>query len=79
MDGDGINDDEDKCITVDGHTDNTGNAEKNQTLSEARVASVQAYLESKGITADRLSTALFWFTLFTYCGGYLFFCSQKKQ
>ena len=44
-------------LTIDGHTDNTGDAAKNQTLSENRAASVQAYLESKGVAADRLSSA----------------------
>ncbi len=44
-------------LTVDGHTDNTGKADKNQILSENRAASVVAYLESKGITADRLASA----------------------
>ncbi|MBP6432099.1 MAG: OmpA family protein [Ferruginibacter sp.] len=44
-------------LQVDGHTDNTGKADKNQTLSENRAASVQAYLISKGITEDRLSNA----------------------
>ncbi|MBP6432803.1 MAG: OmpA family protein, partial [Ferruginibacter sp.] len=44
-------------LTIDGHTDNTGDAAKNQTLSENRAASVQAYLESKGISADRLTSA----------------------
>ena len=34
-----------------------GDAAKNQALSEARAASVQAYIESKGIAADRLASA----------------------
>jgi OmpA-OmpF porin, OOP family len=44
-------------LTIDGHTDITGDAAKNQTLSEERAASVQAYIESKGIAADRLTSA----------------------
>ena len=44
-------------LTIDGHTDITGDAAKNQALSEARAASVQAYIESKGIAADRLASA----------------------
>ncbi len=44
-------------LTVDGHTDDTGDGAKNQTLSDDRAASVAAYLESKGIAADRLASA----------------------
>jgi len=39
---------------VQGHTDNVGNAEHNQNLSERRAASVKEYLVSKGIAAERL-------------------------
>ena len=39
---------------VQGHTDNVGNAEYNQNLSERRAASVKEYLVSKGIAAERL-------------------------
>ncbi|WP_410210005.1 OmpA family protein [Aquirhabdus sp.] len=39
---------------VAGHTDNQGNAPSNQALSEARAASVVAYLTKKGIAADRM-------------------------
>lgn len=44
-------------VTIDGHTDNTGKADKNQTLSESRAASVKAYLVSKGIDESRLTSA----------------------
>jgi outer membrane protein OmpA-like peptidoglycan-associated protein len=44
-------------LTIDGHTDNTGDAAKNQTLSESRAASVLDYITSKGIAADRLASA----------------------
>lgn len=44
-------------VNIDGHTDNTGKADKNQTLSEQRAASVKTYLVSKGIDESRLASA----------------------
>ena len=41
-------------IEISGHTDNKGNVEINQKLSESRAKSVVDYLISKGISADRL-------------------------
>lgn len=41
-------------LEVQGHTDNTGNAASNVTLSEKRAAAVKAYLVAKGVAADRL-------------------------
>lgn len=41
-------------LSIEGHTDNTGGAEHNQVLSEARAASVVAVLTGAGIDASRL-------------------------
>lgn len=42
-------------MTVDGYTDNVGNAAQNMQLSQQRANSVMVDLESKGISADRLT------------------------
>ena len=44
-------------LQIDGHTDFVGNDAYNQTLSEQRAASVRAYLISKGIDENRISSA----------------------
>lgn len=46
-------------LAVEGHTDDTGAAEHNRTLSRARAASVVAALVGRGIAASRLSAAGF--------------------
>ncbi|MCU0620541.1 MAG: OmpA family protein [Gemmatimonadales bacterium] len=41
-------------VEVGGHTDNTGSLKTNERLSASRAASVEQFLESLGIPADRL-------------------------
>lgn len=50
-----MNEHPDIKVSVEGHTDNTGRAALNQTLSEKRAASVKAYIVSKGVSGDRLT------------------------
>ncbi len=42
-------------ILLSGHTDNRGNPQQNQKLSQKRVETVKAYLVSKGINAKRIT------------------------
>ena len=39
-------------LTLSGHTDNQGDADKNMQLSEKRSKAVKAYLVKKGVPAD---------------------------
>lgn len=43
-------------ISVEGHTDNVGNATLNKTLSENRAKAVMNYLVAKGINSTRLTS-----------------------
>lgn len=43
-----------RAVQIEGHTDNTGDAAYNRTLSADRAKSVVDYLVKKGIAADRL-------------------------
>jgi OmpA-OmpF porin, OOP family len=47
------------ALTVEGHTDSTGTADRNQVLSQQRAASVAEYLTAKGVAAGRLTTVGF--------------------
>lgn len=47
---------EDTNILIEGHTDNSGADEYNQTLSEKRAASVSDYLTSLGVANSRITT-----------------------
>ncbi len=42
-------------VQINGHTDNSGNAASNKTLSLKRATAVVTYLTQKGINATRLS------------------------
>ena len=46
-------------VRLEGHTDNVGPADKNQQLSEDRVAEVKRYLVGRGIAEPRISTVGF--------------------
>lgn len=43
-------------VTITGHTDNVGNADKNLLLSEQRAVAVKEYLLSKGIPKENINT-----------------------
>lgn len=43
-------------IRISGHTDSTGNASSNETLSEDRAESVGQYLKGRGVAAGRIQT-----------------------
>ena len=45
----------DTTVQVVGHTDSRGSSEYNQRLSERRAAAVARYLESRGVSPDRIS------------------------
>ena len=52
-----MNENPDLKFSVEGHTDSTGNAAGNQTLSEARSQAIVAKLVELGIAEDRLTAS----------------------
>lgn len=50
-----LQDDANLKLSIEGHTDNVGKDEFNQTLSENRAASVKQYLVNKGVDESRLT------------------------
>jgi OmpA-OmpF porin, OOP family len=48
---------ESQPVIAVGHADRMGSEGANQTLSEARVSTVKAYLVNKGLVADRIQTS----------------------
>jgi len=47
------------AVTIEGHTDNRGDAGVNRTLSEARARTVASWLSERGISASRVQSAGF--------------------
>ena len=50
-----LNQHPDRTVTIEGHTDSVGSEEFNQGLSQRRANSVQQFLISQGIAANRLT------------------------
>jgi outer membrane protein OmpA-like peptidoglycan-associated protein len=48
-----------RVVHVAGHTDDTGNTKYNESLSQARAASVSAYLAARGIGVDQINVKSF--------------------
>jgi outer membrane protein OmpA-like peptidoglycan-associated protein len=47
----------DRTVLIEGHTDSVGSEESNHFLSQRRAESVRSYLVSRGVQANRLTTA----------------------
>ncbi len=52
-----MNENPDMKLAIDGHTDNVGKDDYNQTLSENRANAVKQYIVSKGISESRITAA----------------------
>ncbi|MFT3933433.1 MAG: OmpA family protein [Chitinophagaceae bacterium] len=51
-----LNANKDLKLDIDGYTDNTGKADKNQVLSQNRADAVKKFMVSKGVDASRLTS-----------------------
>ncbi len=51
-----LNENSDKKVELEGHTDSVGTEQYNQGLSERRTASVKDYLTKRGVDAGRISS-----------------------
>lgn len=54
---DALKEQHDKRILIEGHTDSRGSDVTNQALSQARAESVAAFLVSRGVPSDHITTA----------------------
>ncbi|HYC39073.1 MAG TPA: OmpA family protein [Chitinophagaceae bacterium] len=52
-----LNENPEMVLSIDGHTDNVGSDEFNQTLSENRADAVKQYIVGKGIAENRITSA----------------------
>lgn len=50
-----MNNDASLLLSIEGHSDNTGDAARNKQLSEKRAEAVKEYLIKKGVAASRLT------------------------
>ncbi|MBK7973479.1 MAG: OmpA family protein [Deltaproteobacteria bacterium] len=51
-----LNENPDRNVEIEGHTDSTGSRDHNEELSQARAESVATFLASRGIGGDRVQT-----------------------
>jgi OOP family OmpA-OmpF porin len=50
-----LNADKELKVSIEGHTDDVGDPEKNMQLSQRRTEAVKKYLESKGVDPSRMT------------------------
>ncbi len=56
-----LTNDKDLKLSIEGHTDNVGTAERNKIRSQERADAIKAYLVAKNIDANRLTASGFGF------------------